>query len=511
MKLKKRLFFLFGRLVSGLKYLLGKRKLLNFRMKDKYTPHKMAVAAVIVIGFIWIYALFLPPYLGVSDDGTFQKTMAGVGLTYIQEDSSDIYNNYYVRLYKQDGSISAGFHNSQEVIIKTAVFLDNLITNDKFFDIRFLAVIYGILLLPAVYVIVKQACIRVTNFSEAASITFLGVFIFGDITYITYFASFYPEALWFICLVYIAGLISSLTGKYAAVKVLFLTLFGMILCFSRQQCWIVGILLAGFFVRAVFLTRRVLWKLGCIFLAFVLSISGLVSFYRLGSDFTITSKYHSMTRGVLFQAENPEKALEEFGIDSSYSVLANTSAYDYYPQVLPEARVLQHGFFDKFKSYDIAIYYMKHPGSFIGMMDIAVKSVTNLRRSFCGNYEKSAGMPVMAKSLFWSGWSNFKERSMPKTIGYLILLIVFIFLFYSPGNRGRLIVKKPKASQLMLEMAVITMVIGISQAVITIIMSGDVLLNQQGFLLGVSMDVLLYFIAAECLSRLNILEDREVK
>lgn len=508
MKLKKRLLYIFSRFVSGLKFLLGKRKLLNFRMKDKYTPHRMAVAAIIVISLIWIYALILPPYLGVSDDGTFRKTMEGAGLSYIQEDSSDMYNNYYVRIYKQEGSSLAGFKNSQEFFIKTAVFLDNLVTKDKFFDIRFLAAIYGILFIPAVYLIVKQACMRVTNFSEATAITALGVFIFGDITYITYFASLYPEALWFICLVYIAGIISSLTGKYTTTKVLFLTLFGIILSLSRQQCWIIGIILAGFFIRGVFLNRSFLWRAGCIFLAFVLSIFGLISFYLLESDFTITSKYHSMTRGVLFQAKNPEKALEEFGIDSSYSVLANTSAYDYYPQVLPEAEVLQKGFFDKYQPYDIAVYYIKHPGSFAGMMDIAVKSVTNLRRSFCGNFEESAGMPVMAKSLFWSGWSNFKERSMPKTIGYLILLLVFIFLLYGPRYRGRMNIGKQRSSNLMLEMAVITAGIGLSQAVITIIMSGDVLLNQQGFLLGASMDVILFFITAELLSRLNILEDR---
>ncbi|MGB8450887.1 MAG: hypothetical protein WCD89_01005 [Anaerocolumna sp.] len=511
MKFKKQLLFILGKLISGVKFFLNKRQLLNFNMKDKYTPHKMAVFAVVLIGLIWAYALFIPPYLGVADDGTFYKAMEKAGLSYTQEDSADRYNNYYVRVYSHNSSVSSDTKNAQDVFIGTAVFLDDLITKDKVFDIRFLAVLYGILFLPAVYIIVKQACIRVSNFSEAFTLTLFGVLIFGDITYLTYFASLYPEALWYICLLYTAGLTGTLQGKYSSLKLFILMFSGIAFSLSRQQCWVIGILLAGFFIRSTFFNKMLLWKLYCILLALVLSISGIVSFYRLESDFTITSKYHAMTRGVLFQADNPEKALEEFGIDSSFSILANTSAYDYYPEVLPDDKALQKGFYDKYSSYDIALYYIKHPGSFIGMMDIAVKSVTNLRRSFCGNYEKTAGMPVMAKSLFWSGWSNFKERSMPKTIGYFILLLVIAFLFYGRGIRPKFSKRKQKDSKLMLELVVIVAGIGISQAVITVIMSGDVLLTQHGFLLGAAMDIILYFVVADLLSRLGILEEREGK
>ncbi len=512
MKIKKHTVFILSKIILGFQYLFRKRQLLNRKMKDKYSPRMIGLSAAIIVGFLWVIAIFTPPYLGVADDGTFYKVMEQSGLSYIQEDTADIYNNYYIRIYKLDNVKSvSGIGNSQEIFIKSAIFLDRIFTKDGYFDIRFLAALYGIFFLPAVYSLVKQACIRVSNFSEAIVILVFGVLIFGDITYLTYSASLYPEALWLICLLYTAVIICSLRKGNSFLKLFSLMLVGIPFSLSRQQCGIIGILIAGFFLRAIFLDKGLAWKLNCILYALILSISGFISLYKLEPDFSITSKYHSMTRGVLFQAENPEKALEEFGINSSYSVLANTSAYDYYPLVTSDTKVLYEGFYDKYSPYDISLYYVKHPGNFIRMMDIAVKGVTNLRRSYCGNYEMSAGMPRMAKSLFWSGWSNFKERSMPKTIGYLILLLIISFVFYGRGTQPGSNRNPLKDSQLMAETVIITAGIGITQAVITIIMSGDAEITQHGFLLGAALDVILYFTAADLLSKLDILQEREGK
>jgi len=492
--------------------ILNKRKSLNQKMRDRYTPHKVGIYSVIAVCIIWIMMLFIPPYLGVADDGSLKKVMDRVGLSYIEEDPEAIYNNYFIKEYLVESNLSTvkSLENSQDLIIKGAIFIDRIFTGDQYFDIRFLALLYGIFFIPAIYLLVKLACLRVSNFSEVILIGILGVFIFADISYTTYFNSLYPEALWIICLLYCAGailLLQKRKGNYSSL--LLLTLVGIVFSTSRQQCGVIGFILAGFCVRAIFLNKSITWRIYCISMAFLLSITGMVSLYSLKSDFTLSSKYHSMTRGVLFQAVNPEKALKDFGIESSYSILANTSAYDYYPLVSAWSDQLYEGFYDRYTPYDIAFYYIKHPGSFIHMMDITVKGTSNLRRSFCGNYEKKVGMPKMSNSLFWSGWSIFKERSLPKTIGYLLILFVLSFVFYVKRFRLNTFSNDNKNTQLMIDMILVIVGISISQATITIIMSGDAELIQHAFVFGAGMDIISYFIITEIIGKLNILQDKE--
>ena len=72
-----------------------------------------------------------------------------------------------------------------------------------------------------------------------------------------------------------------------------------------------------------------------------------------------------MTRGVLFSSADPAKSLSEFGIDPSYELLADASAYDYLPFVKSEDSSLYNGFLDHYTISDIGVYYLQHPGSLI--------------------------------------------------------------------------------------------------------------------------------------------------
>jgi len=504
---KVRFVALLNKLLLFFRWITNERELLNYKMQSWYTPKRVAFFTALAVCLILIVMLFIPPYLGVADDGSLYGVMNRAGLTHEEKNP---YNNYFVKKYMVGSISSKGSYleNSQNLFINIAKFIDKTITNDLYFDVRFLALIYGILYIPAVYLIVKHACMRMLYFSEAILVAIAALFIFADISYLTYFNSLYPEALWAICLFYVTGWICNFTKNSGSfLSLIMFGIFGVILCTSRQQCGIIGFLLAGFCLKAAFLNKNFIWKGCCILITIVLSVAGVVSLFTLESDFSISSKHHAMTRGVLFQASNPEKALNEFGIDSSYAVLAKTSAYDPYPFVIAGSRQLYDGFYNKYTYFDIALYYFKHPVAFIKMMDIAVKGTINLRRSFCSNYEKSAGMPAMAQSIFWSGWSFFKEKYMPKTIGFLIVLLALAFAFYSRKKRLNSGSNDEKIKQHMLDMILLIAGIGISQAIISIIMSGDAEITQHAFLLGAGIDIIFYFIMVEAIRDLSIFQD----
>lgn len=141
----------------------------------------------------------------------------------------------------------------------------------------------------------------------------------------------------------------------------------------------------------------------------------------------------------------------------------------------------------------------------LSMWDIGIKAAFNLRRDYCGNYEKSTGMPAMGKSIFWSMWSIFKERSAPKTIGYLLILVIAFAAMSGRKVFNRHAVKRWMYVYFWMMMSMV--LIGIADLTYVICKSGDAQLIQFNITMGVVMDILFYYVMAEVLHKLNILEE----
>lgn len=485
-------------------------KKLNKKMEGKYSPTLISIGVTGIACVLASIMLFFPNYLGVADDGSITEIMNAVDVHYIQDEVGDVYNNYFVRTYarvqenaEQNGSVTS----SHIFIVKAAVLLDDIVTKDRYFDIRFLGLLYLLLFIPGFYFLIKQACSRVKRFSEGVVIGVVGLLIFSDVAYITYFNSFYPEALWFISLIYCVGFALSFQEKRKGlIDFLYLILFlvaGTVLVSSKWQCSIIGIIIAVYCIRLFFIGKHWLWGVACIIGAFYISFIAIVCMIGLNNDFNETSKFHAMTRGVLFGSTNPEKTLTEFGIDSSYEVLTDASSYDYFPMVQADDLSLKNGFLDQYTTLDIAAYYARHPGKVLGMIDVSVKSSFSIRRSYCGNYEKSVGLPEKAKSIFWSIWSTFKDTSAPKTVGYLFILLGGVLILFGKGYSLRPIVER--RSTIFLDMMLVIMLISISQSIVTIIFSGDAEMIQHCFLVNFGTDIVTYFVFSEVLHKLNII------
>lgn len=481
----------------------------NKRMEGKYSPTLIALVATAAATLIMIIMLFLPNYLGVADDGSFSRVMRSAGIYYTQTEVSDIYNNYFVKTYSNvisDYEVQDSYFNSQVLLLKGAVILDDMITRDRFFDIRFLALLYGIFYVPALFWLLKQACMRVKKFSEGVVIGVAGVLIFSDVAYITYFNSFYPEAIWFISLMYCVAAGLSFQSKRSGYRdfgsLVAIVLAGIVLLASRSQTAFIGILLAIFCLKLLFTRKNWMWGVMCVGAAFILSFTSIVCMINMESDFDETSKFHAMTRGVLFQSNDPGKALSEFGIDASYEMLTDVSSYDYLPLVQSENEVLKEDFLDKYSQLDVAVYYVRHPSSFFSMMDVAIKSCFGIRREFCGNYEKSVGLPGRARSIFWGAWSTFKNNSAPKTIGYLVVLVGATIMLFSKGYAIR--PYEDRRSTVFIDMLMVVVLICLSQAGITIVNSGDAEMVQHCFLISYGIDILTYFVFSEVVHKINI-------
>ncbi|MGM9603567.1 MAG: hypothetical protein ACI3XG_00705 [Faecousia sp.] len=491
--------------------LWSKRRQFNKWMAKRYTPRFLALIGTGVCLVVAVIALFVGPCLGMANDSIGNQKMQEYGLAYREADRGDdpdqfASNEYFTRQYERTRT-GEPIHSSQNLLVNAAMGLDSIFTSDNLFDVRFLALLYLVLYLPGVYLVLKAALERVSYFSEAVVMAVLGTMIFSDISYLVFFNSLYSDPIILICLMYIAGGAMGMhLEKPAQVGLqLVIAAAGLMLCLLEKRFFLAGLLTAVLLGAQV----RVLSGPGRVVaggLAAILIGASVFSFYWCGEEFDDISKVHSVTRGILLESQTPDKALEEIGIDVSYSLLADQSLYDYYPPSEISNPVLQEGFLDQYDTMDIVLYYMKHPQALVYIWDNAVRSALSLRRDYCGNYERSTGMPAMGKSVFFSMWSMFKERSLPNTIGYVVLLMIAF-----TAMSGRKVFNRRAVQRwdyvYFVTMLVVT-VIGMVDITAVICRSGDSQLVQFSMTLGVVLDILLYDIIAEILHKLNILEGK---
>ena len=215
-----------------------------------------------------------------------------------------------------------------------------------------------------------------------------------------------------------------------------------------------------------------------------------------------------MTRGVLLQSANPEKTLSEFGIDGSYAMLTDISLYDQYPAAEEAEYYMQNGFLNRYSTLDIGLYYLRHPGAMLSMLDLGIRSAMNTTRDYCGNYLRSAGMPARARSVFMGAYGVFKARSMPHTAAYPVLLMIVCAVLSRQGWWRK---KEPDRFYYVYFCTTMIAFLTIAAHLTEIILwGGDAQLTQYNLISGFSIDILMLFTLSELLHRLNILEEAQV-
>ncbi len=501
----KFLFKLIRRATAALNIVQRGIEKINTSMGERFSASRFAFLAVIVMAGILLFTITIPPFIGMSDDGSFSRIMNSVGIFHYNDAPDNLYFNYYVRNYEvlplQATNVA---HTSLLFFIRIALFFNTLFGSGSNFDMRFMGLVYALMFLPAIYMIVKQSVLQTGNFTESFIVVALGILIFGDVTYCAYFCSFYKEPLMFVCALLCMGALMSMRSEGPDVlRILVFIGAGVALTLVKKQCSLIGFLLALMSMRLFFVKKDVTWRTLCIAGAITLLVCTGLSFFYVDSDFTIESKYNAMTRGVLLESKDPAKTLDEFGIDPSYEILADTSAYAAPPIVKADDHVLNSGFYDKYNSLSILIYYMKHPGSMLGMLDISVKASMESERGYSGNYEKSAGKSPMAKSFFWTAWSQFKSGAAPHTLGFLLVLAIAILLLYMRRLMRSTAGRDSRGTLAFVTLA-LTLAIGLSQAIAAIVESGDGDIQKQSFLLGIAIDLVSYYLIAEVIHRTNI-------
>ena len=480
----------------------------NRHFAGRWSDGRFTAAALAVITAVTAVILWFPAQLGVANDGTVTRTMQNAGLSYLEADRENA-NDYFTAVYAVRHAAPAD-RSIQLGLFQAARALDDLFTGDQLFDIRFLAGLYLLLAIPGWGLLIYAVVGRADAFVEKCVLAAVCVLILGDVSYVTYFNSLYPEAIYLIGLSWFFGGCMCLQKKGRGSLGCWLAVLGgaALLCLTRRHCWIFGFGAALFCVTQLRLSESTLERTAIALAAGAALLVGLWSFAFAETDFDDTSRIHAMTRGVLLQSANPEKTLAEFDIDGSYAMLTDISLYDQFPATEETEYYIQNGFLDRYSTLDIGLYYLRHPGALLSMLDLGIRSAMNTTRDFCGNYLRAAGMPAGARSIFMGAYSVFKTRSLPHTAAFPVLLVI---LCAALSRQGWWRKKEPDRFYYVYFCTTVTVFLAIAAHLTEIILwGGDAQLTQYNLISGFSIDILMLFTLSELLHRLNILEEAQV-
>jgi len=413
------------------------------------------------------------------------------GVSDISQKYEDMYDNFVHSKYEVNLSffLPWGYDWTSEVlVIKLAILLNVIFFNHKIVDIRFLSIIFIIIFTFAIFLIIKYFN-KVNNLQIFKWI--LGIFIFlvfTDIGYISYFNSFFGEATTFVFLFLTIGAAMYLLSSEKPTKfqVAFFMISSMFFLTAKQQNIPSLAFMCIFYARIWFLLKDKNHKKLLLMLIGISIIISVFSYISIGKITTICNKYQSVFFGLLKDSPTPEKDLEALGIDKSFAVLKNTVFFDSGLPINPMDKSLDNTLYNKISSLKLLRFYLQHPQRLYTKISETSLFSFDYFEINKGNYEKDEYDKSNKKYNVFRTWVSIKYQKIYRNLFY-----IFIFtFFYFSILLFNYIKAKDKFKKAYIELLIIIGLIGLSQYILPIIVSGSGDLSKHLFLLNFSYDTM---------------------
>lgn len=459
--------------------------------------------SVVVGAAILIAILFTPPYIGVADNGDFNRIVQSGGIAPLGDlfSYADKYFGFVHSRYEY-GPFAIGYVSSQVLFVFIAGLLGRMLHPTQF-PMAVLGGVYALLLLGTLYVIVRHACggERWLQITTALCV----LFIFFDIGYVAYFHSFFGEAvtlLFFLLSMAIA--IALARDKHPSLAwLILLFVCSSILSTAKLQNVPLGMLFALYTLRLYHKRSERSWKqaivVGSSFLMITTVLMYALVFVFISEDLKQCNLYHAVFYGILKDSPHLSQDLEDLGLPQKYAVLAGTNYFQKNIPIKQNSVELKKNFYAKFGLMDVVGYYLRHPGRIIDKLEVASSQATFIRPYYLGSYEKQLGKPHGSIAYFYSVWSEWKKNYIPKQLMFFILF----FTLYIGVVLKQYIYEQDK--RYIWDVMLLVAVIAILSVAVALVGDGETELGKHLFLFNVSFDSMLIFIIIWIVSQLRSL------
>jgi hypothetical protein len=382
---------------------------------------KLAWIVIATAAAILSYQLFIPPIVGLADQGDFGRIIGRFG--YAPEDKSATIAFVAPKYVRDPSSRRPEWEqpSSEYLFVASSMLLNKLVSRDGKLDIVVIGVVHALAFLAAfarLLMVTKQY--RVNPF-----LWIVGLIALTDIGYAAYWNSFYAEpASCIFFLLLSAESIAICSSKHVSPRQIALwSLWAILWVMAKAQNAPLGILLTLFSVRLWWWTNeratRRLAMLGSVLIA----AATLINIVTIPAPVQLADAYNQMFLAILPESRNPSVDLKALGLESRLVKYSGTGTWS--PGSGFQEMVASGLVGNKITHALIARFYLLHPARIWRHTKRLLPIAFSLRPEWCGNFERTAGRAPGARSAAFTLWSSFHEQGL-RRIGKPILILLFV-------------------------------------------------------------------------------------
>ena len=420
----------------------------------------------------------MPHFLGVADQGDFERVMTPVGIIF--PPNYDFYKFVYF-WYPLTSIPSYAF------LLPSHYFLI-LITRllcQLFMQNTFSLPLYTIII-TTLYCLALSLNLSLffKNFTWKFFVAFaLAIFIFLDGNTLMWFGSLYGEPIAFIGILF-AIFSFLLCAKYPKSKWSLLLFFAanlLALCSKLQMLTFLPISI----IFGIYLIWQNRTRLIPIILCLAIFCGYAYGYYNItGLYMNHATVYQSLTTGILQFDPHPETFIQKIGLDERILQDIDKNAYlpaDEYSFISPLANIEEADaqIFSKISNGTIIMYYLTHPSTLIKGLEYTSKEALN-SSSNLGHYANN--YPFSSTNNRWTLWSNFRAHLSGSLLFFIILALFIITVII-------LLFKKKKEIALSL---FALFYVAVVQFVMPFIFNGTCDTQKQLLIFNFTFDILIF-------------------
>ena len=376
-------------------------------MKTLFSENKITKTATIFIAIILVLLLFVLR-VGVEDNGSLMYTLENLGIYDVNSASG---SGYYSPIY---GIESAEFNLFSGNIVYGLIKYIFSLFSISVIPVYVVSFIYMVIFILGIYLLMKK--IKV-SYSWNNLLTFI-VFavVFCDIAYVSYFntPSTYAPIISFMPM-FIYSLIL-LADKKTYFSLLLETAFALLVFNTHIVIAVTGIIFSIYSFRFTTFNKKIIWKITCIILSFIMLIS---CFLFVGSYNNKKDLYNSCFYGALLNRTNA--ALID--LPQEYSQFIGVPAFEDNAQDLINSDKFEE--FSEIVNYkNIISYYVKNPTNLYLNVKSAANNSSVIKIGYLGNFSVGSSAYAKQTTNIWGIYNMLKKAVFPANIFMLLILVI---------------------------------------------------------------------------------------
>jgi len=382
-------------------------------------PGKLYVAVLAAAGAILTYQLFIPPVVGLADQGDFVRTIGRFG--YGPQHHGSFEYAYVEPKYIPDPHYRSPYWeqaNSEYLFVCAALLVNKLVSRDGTLDITVAGLVHALAFLA-----VFARLLWVTRGERAHTLIWvLALAAWTDAGYTVYWNSWYaePASCIFFLLLLAEGVEIARAGETNLAGILRWSLWSVLWILAKPQNAPIGLLLGLFTLRLAMWTpskpARAAAAAGACAM-FACAAYNVLAMPIYGRQ---ANTYGMVFSGILADSKDTHADLRALGLDPQLSKYAGTGAWSpgtYYPEMAAS------GVLARVNTFTVLRFYLARPARMWRRLHGLLPQITFLRWTGYGNFEPSAGLPPAAQSRAFTMWSGFHEHVLPPVSKWIVMAL----------------------------------------------------------------------------------------